>query len=413
MQRNVWNPEAIEQYLASHAAGAADEARLARLLVLALKKPLLCHAPALKPLKTLPENAPGWLREKFGKAAFHSFAPARAGNLDAAVSHVRDWIAGSLSSGAEWTKEEKPGCLLHFKTVEDAQKAADKAMAEENARLKRKFENAVASGESGIRTAMTLKNGYRIVRLLTPEALDRESVYMGHCVGHGAYDQDLAEGTHAYYSLRDSANKPHATMEVEIASNTLLECKGKQNIPPVETYFPFIRAFVRRRKFALDDLPHYTGLWRSPDGGYHDVRRLPEGAVINGDLDLSLLTGVVLPETLEVKGRLIFNGARPLALPAGLKGQEIEEVWYEKGVVFRENAPARIAYDPQTREVIAEYWHNRRGKHHRKNNPAIIRYNPPGIVRWKEWCRNGKLYRKDGPAMILYYPSGQIEQVYC
>lgn len=414
--RNIWNPGSAEQYLAAHAAGAetGDKTRLAELLILALKKPLLCYSPALTTLKALPENPPGWLREKFGTVAFHSFTPARAKNLDAAILHVRDWIAAALSSGAAWTKEEKPARLLHFRTVEDAKKAADKAMREENARLQREFANAASSRKSGIRTVMTLKNGYRIVQLLTPEALDHESVKMGHCIGHGAYDDALMKKTHAYYSLRDAANNPHATMEVETKNNRLLQCKGKQNIPPVAAYFPSIHAFIQRRKFTLDSDPFDTGLWQSPDGKYYSVRRLPEGAVIDGNLDLSFLTDAVLPENLEVKGALCFNGARPPNLPASLKAREIQAVWCENGVIFRKNAPARIAYDPQTREVIEEQWYNKHGEVHRIGGPAIVTYDPPGFVRWENWYKNGTPHRNGGgPTIVLYrWKSTQIEQVY-
>ena len=57
------------------------------------------------------------------------------------------------------------------------------------------FNGAAAAyvGGEGEESVMTFADGSRIVRLLTPEALDRESAMMGHCVGQGAYDKSMLE----------------------------------------------------------------------------------------------------------------------------------------------------------------------------------------------------------------------------
>ncbi|MER8573359.1 PcfJ domain-containing protein [Mesorhizobium sp. M1409] len=74
------------------------------------------------------------------------------------------------------------------------------------------------------------EDGYKLVKLLTPEALDLESRRMHHCVGHGSYDAGLAAGNHEIYSLRDRKGRPVAT--VKINRGEIDQIKGKRNASP-------------------------------------------------------------------------------------------------------------------------------------------------------------------------------------
>lgn len=61
-------------------------------------------------------------------------------------------------------------------------------------RLSAVWENSVRKkvlddGPDDIRTVLDFGDGYKIVRLLTPKALDRESRECDHCVGKGLYDK--------------------------------------------------------------------------------------------------------------------------------------------------------------------------------------------------------------------------------
>ena len=62
---------------------------------------------------------------------------------------------------------------------------------------------------NAVETMREWDTGYRMVRLLTLEALDYEGAMMGHCVGKGNYDDALI------WSLRNPANEPCATIEAE------------------------------------------------------------------------------------------------------------------------------------------------------------------------------------------------------
>jgi hypothetical protein len=82
-----------------------------------------------------------------------------------------------------------------------------------------------------------LEERFRLVRLLTPEALDLESRRMHHCVGHGSYDEGVASGDTEIYSMRDPQGRPVITMEVYVdiyddGARRLQQVKGKRNNDP-------------------------------------------------------------------------------------------------------------------------------------------------------------------------------------
>src|SRR5262249_52381278 len=145
------------------------------------------------------------------------------------VRHVADWISAALRDHDAWLHHVddrgRPLKLLKLGSLEQAYGEADKAMQACN---RRPADRLVRDGE-GEETVMALPEGFRIVRLTTPEALRAEGVGMGHCLRRGAYDDGLADGSLQFFSLRDAGNRPHATLEVEAAAHALLQCRGKEN----------------------------------------------------------------------------------------------------------------------------------------------------------------------------------------
>lgn len=104
-------------------------------------------------------------------------------------------------------------------------------------------------------------DGYRIVRLKTPRALDIEGARMGHCVA--TYDDDLRHGT-VILSLRDPSNRPHCTMER--IGQKIFQVKGKRNRPPVAKYRPYIRQFIALRRLEVVDDIDNVGTLLYADG---------------------------------------------------------------------------------------------------------------------------------------------------
>ncbi len=160
----------------------------------------------------------------------------------------------------------------------------------------------------GTKPEMDLADGMYVVRLTTPEALDFESEYMGHCVGKGMYDKGVKDGSIKIYSLRDENGEPHATFEVH--GNLIEQCKGKQDKAPVAKYRPYVQEFVRTKKFDIGGDMQNIGLIKH-NRKYYDLFNLPKGKkmVLNGDLDVSGMELTELPDfsSLIVKGNFFCN----------------------------------------------------------------------------------------------------------
>lgn len=149
----------------------------------------------------------------------------------------------------------------------------------------------------GSQFVMNLPNSMSAYRLTTPEALDFESEYMGHCVGQGAYDVNVKNGSVEIYSLRDARGEPHATLEVR--GSNVYQCKGKGNKPPVQKYIPAIQTLIEAKGLNVIDDVKNTGLLKQ-DGKYYNIWDLPAGFVVNGDLDLSKMNLSELPNLTDV-----------------------------------------------------------------------------------------------------------------
>lgn len=69
-------------------------------------------------------------------------------------------------------------------------------------------------------------NGFKMVRLRDKRDLRREGARCNHCIGSNGqgYDNKLANGDGLYYSLRDSKNQPHATLELNKVAESYMKC---------------------------------------------------------------------------------------------------------------------------------------------------------------------------------------------
>ena len=75
-------------------------------------------------------------------------------------------------------------------------------------------------------------------KLSSPDALQAEGEYQGHCAG--SYAGKVANGKSAIYSLRDATNKPVLTAEHNPLTNSMAQVKGKYNSKPAPEYAPHI-----------------------------------------------------------------------------------------------------------------------------------------------------------------------------
>ena len=157
-------------------------------------------------------------------------------------------------------------------------------LMEEKGKIKEKHKQLYQSSLKGTKFIQDLPNEMKVYRLLTSEALDFESNYMGHCVGQGNYDKGVINGTIEIYSIRDKNGEPHATLEIR--GNDVYQCKGKGNKIPVQKYMPSIQEFVKIKKWNIKHDIKNIGLIQK-DNEYYSIFNLPDGFIVDGDLDLS------------------------------------------------------------------------------------------------------------------------------
>jgi hypothetical protein len=68
------------------------------------------------------------------------------------------------------------------------------------------------------------KDGFKLVKLLSKDAFDREGNLMSHCVS-----SFFGKNNTSIYSLYDARNMPHATLEFPENATEFHQCKGKGN----------------------------------------------------------------------------------------------------------------------------------------------------------------------------------------
>lgn len=234
---------------------------------------------------------------------------------DEAMRHIKDWLKAAMVNDETWLKniddQGRPKKLLKFSTLEDITKEADKAMLKAAQR-----HSAVKLVEGDEVLHADLGDGYYLVRLLTPAALDRESAAMQHCIGDGAYDDWLDDDSYLYLSLRDPQGRPHATLEIE--NNKIVQFKGKQNKPPIKWYVDVLVPYLRNSEFSVDIPIYYLGYIIDVLGDWHPIDNLPEGLTVDDSLDLRGTEIKSLPRDLTVNGSILLDGSKIEFLSEGL-----------------------------------------------------------------------------------------------
>jgi hypothetical protein len=265
------------------------------------------------------------------------------------VSHVVDWIVSSIRSESPWLsrtdRDGRPLKLLKVGSLDRAVAEADKAMRRFAAR-NRKI--ALVEGDETLHAE--LGDGWRLVRLLTPAALDRESGHMQHCIGQGSYDERVVEGVAAYLSLRDPHGNPHATLEIR--GRDLIQFQGKQNEHPIEPYIAVVRPWLMEN-IDLDPLMGNSHVWWSrrivdSEGRLHATGELPDSLAVHRTLQLQAGPERPLPSAelvvlghgwLGVKGEGRYTmpkrtSASGITVSAGLATFPPESVLQATSVVF-------------------------------------------------------------------------------
>ncbi len=109
-----------------------------------------------------------------------------------------------------------------------------KAGAEKWVKALVKKGNNIEEGITDVEVVIDFKDGFKLVRLIGDNAFKREGALMSHCVGSYIGKQNTA-----IYSLRDSRNNPHCTIEVQ-GKDTINQIKGKGNGSIHPAYISYI-----------------------------------------------------------------------------------------------------------------------------------------------------------------------------
>ena len=248
----------------------------------------------------------------------------------------RPWAEHRLSqgshdiSGKQWnglgdwltalpTERPKMPAKLHKLTMTQALQAS--ALWHENMARQAECIRADQAGFGGDPSAVEVLvdggQGWRWVRVTSPEGLDYEGNVMGHCVGRGGYDMGKT-----IISLRDKHNMPHCTIEWHEKKRIVKQVQGRANGPVVEKYHESVVSFINALEplavrgadkfghvFVEDKLVHWS--------------KLPEGLTLE-TLDLANCTGLThLPDKLNVKELYLSGCTRLTHLPDGLNVKEL------------------------------------------------------------------------------------------
>lgn len=221
------------------------------------------------------------------------------------VSHIVDWLKVAVSENARWlakTDEHgRPKKLLKFGTLAAIHAEADRWMR----RTLLGQQKALTEGDEELH--FDLGEGWSMVRLLTPAALDRESSLMQHCIGQGSYDEGLRMEGILFLSLRDPGGMPHVTLEID--RDEIIQFQGKQNKRPIAKYV--MRCLPYFQANHLSRLPR--DIITDRDGTLYSIYELPDVLRVNGQIRIHNTTEQLrLPQVIEAKGSVVLSG-KPFA----------------------------------------------------------------------------------------------------
>lgn len=114
-------------------------------------------------------------------------------------------------------------------------------------KLNKNFKKNIDKKEEGVLLILNLNNGYSIVKLESRYSYQREGSAMSHC-SSTYYDRKDT----SLYSLRDSENNPHCT--IEISNGKVYQIKGKGNSSVSPKYHEYIVEFLNHLDF--DNINH-------------------------------------------------------------------------------------------------------------------------------------------------------------
>lgn len=242
------------------------------------------------------------------------------------LSHIANWLSVSAKENAPWIANRdqlgRPKKLLKFSTIDQIISEADKASKIANEKI-----GKVALIDGDEELFAELEDGFYLVKLLTPAALDRESSVMQHCIGHGDFDDSLDKKEFSFLSLRDRHGNPHVTLEIHRPYEVLFveQMQGKQNKAPNQTYLDVLIPYLKKEKIVFEHVFLYDQKIRDVNNVLHSIADLPQGFESVDDIDWFKSDegySKTLPSNMKVNGSLYLISSEVVALPENLQVTE-------------------------------------------------------------------------------------------
>lgn len=193
--------------------------------------------------------------------------------------------------------------------------------------------------EEGIEIIHQYDDKFSWVKIFGRESLYREGYMMNNCVSN--YYDDVSCNKTNIYSLRDTNNKPHVTLEVK--NNVVTQIKGNCNHSVKKDYIDYVKDFldnhyvkyndindeeyvniglikINDKSYCLNDLPKELIVYADLDLTYYDEwMNLPESLTVYGDLNLQNVNILNFPKKLIVYGNVDLSYTRITRLPKEFK----------------------------------------------------------------------------------------------
>ena len=182
----------------------------------------------MKPnLSSLPEWSRPWAEHRLAQAS-HDISGEQWNGL-------RDWLT------ALPTERPKMPAKLYKLTISQALQASALWHDDISSRAERirADQSSFGGDPDAVQVLVDGEQGWRWVRVTSPEGLDYEGNAMGHCVGRGGYDTGAT-----IISLRDKHNMPHCTIEWDEENGIVKQVQGRANRSIAEKYHRSVASFV-------------------------------------------------------------------------------------------------------------------------------------------------------------------------
>lgn len=220
LARVILNDDAVEDFI-NHQVNAHP--KLKAWIEKTLKRWILQKAPAEKSVLQEIKGLPNW-------ATKEDTVNVNIEETSTLVLPVLDYLEAQLA--------ERPTFNLGKVGVDQAIVASKKW---HDALAKRKQKITL---EPGVTKVMEFPNGYFWALITSGVGLQREGNLMGHCVGGEYYHTRTLTGEYKIYSLRDSSNVPHITLDM--TGDRVNQIKGKTNADILPEYLPYLFEFLKK-----------------------------------------------------------------------------------------------------------------------------------------------------------------------